>query len=228
VSHIDPKRLAEELESLGQQDQREVEGLLHALLYQLLKWWTQLEERCGRWASAIHKQRHVDNTVVGNDACGIGVFFGAVVTLRGNTIRQNRAGGSFHLEPGHGVCAGGNPFGGISEPVTVTIGFDTFLVTEITDNNGAGIFLDDSDGLDHTDRQPPDRLRQQCSGGSGRPHRRWCRTVRVKGLMRLESVQYAYAWIAPELATWPGMEVKQQVVKLISRLRPVVRRAWRQ
>jgi hypothetical protein len=88
----------------------------------------------------------VDNIVVGNDACGVGVAFGAAVTLRGNTIRQNRAGGVFHLEPGHGVCAGGNPFGVISEPVTVTIGLDTTLVTEITDNNGAGIFLDDSDG----------------------------------------------------------------------------------
>jgi hypothetical protein len=88
----------------------------------------------------------VDNTVVGNDACGIGVFFGAVVTLRGNTMRQNRAGGVFHLEPGHGVCAGGNPFGVISEPVMVTIGLNTPLVTEITDNDGAGIVLDDSDG----------------------------------------------------------------------------------
>ena len=45
---IDPERLAEELESLGQQDQREVESHLQALLYQLLKWWAQPEERCGR------------------------------------------------------------------------------------------------------------------------------------------------------------------------------------
>jgi hypothetical protein len=55
---IDPERLAEELESLGQQDQREVKSHLQALLYQLLKWWAQPEERCGRWASAIHEQRH--------------------------------------------------------------------------------------------------------------------------------------------------------------------------
>ena len=88
----------------------------------------------------------VDNTVVGNDACGIGVAFGAVVTLHGNTIRQNRTGGVFHLEPGHGICAGGSPFGVISEPVQVTIGLETPLVTEITGNDSAGIFLDDSDG----------------------------------------------------------------------------------
>ena len=55
---IDPERLAEELESLGQQDQREVESHLQGLLYQLLKWWAQPEERCGRWAGAIHEQRH--------------------------------------------------------------------------------------------------------------------------------------------------------------------------
>jgi hypothetical protein len=34
---IDLERLAEELESLGQQDQREVESHLQSLLYQLLK-----------------------------------------------------------------------------------------------------------------------------------------------------------------------------------------------
>jgi hypothetical protein len=88
----------------------------------------------------------VDNTIVGNDSCGIGVGFGAVVTIRGNTIRQHRAGGVVSPGPGHGVCAGGNPFGIASDAVTVTIGLDTPLVTEITDNDGAGIFLDDSDG----------------------------------------------------------------------------------
>jgi hypothetical protein len=36
---IDPERLAEELESLGRQAQREVASHLQSLLCQLLKWW---------------------------------------------------------------------------------------------------------------------------------------------------------------------------------------------
>lgn len=55
---IDPESVAEELESLGKQDRREVERHLEALLVELLKWWAQPEERCGRWASAIRQQRY--------------------------------------------------------------------------------------------------------------------------------------------------------------------------
>ncbi|ETW98545.1 MAG: hypothetical protein ETSY1_18325 [Candidatus Entotheonella factor] len=55
---IDPRCLAEELEGLGKRDLRELEDRLSTLLYDLLKWWAQPEERCGRWASAISHQRY--------------------------------------------------------------------------------------------------------------------------------------------------------------------------
>ena len=55
---IDPESVAEELESIGKQDRREVKRYLKALLVELLKWWAQPEERCGRWASAIRQQRY--------------------------------------------------------------------------------------------------------------------------------------------------------------------------
>jgi hypothetical protein len=35
-----------------------VESRINALLVELLKWWAQPEERCGRWASAIRQQRY--------------------------------------------------------------------------------------------------------------------------------------------------------------------------
>lgn len=57
-SQIDPHALAEELESLGKRDLRELEDRLEALLYNLITWWAQTEERCGRWASDISQQRY--------------------------------------------------------------------------------------------------------------------------------------------------------------------------
>ena len=57
-STIDLQCLAEELEGLGKRDLRELEERLDTLLYNLLKWWAQPKERCGRWASAISYQRY--------------------------------------------------------------------------------------------------------------------------------------------------------------------------
>ncbi len=57
-SQIDPHALAEELESLGKRDLRELEDRLETLLYNLLTWWAQTEERCGRWANDISQQRY--------------------------------------------------------------------------------------------------------------------------------------------------------------------------
>ncbi len=54
---IDRESVAEELESLGKRDRREVRRRLKALVYDLLKWWAQPGERCGRWRSTIRTQR---------------------------------------------------------------------------------------------------------------------------------------------------------------------------
>lgn len=55
---IDSKCLAEELEGLGRRDRRELENRLATLVYNLLKWWAQPEERCVRWVSSISHQRY--------------------------------------------------------------------------------------------------------------------------------------------------------------------------
>lgn len=55
---IDPERVAEELEGIGLQDKQELAQRLSDLLYNLLTWWAQAEERCGWWRSEICTQRH--------------------------------------------------------------------------------------------------------------------------------------------------------------------------
>lgn len=55
---IDPKTLADELEDLGKRDQRELQDRIETLVYDLLKWWVQPEERCGKWSSAMIHQRY--------------------------------------------------------------------------------------------------------------------------------------------------------------------------
>jgi len=55
---IDPESVAEELASVGHQEQEKVESLLQAVLSDLLIWWAQPEERCGRWRSTIRGHRH--------------------------------------------------------------------------------------------------------------------------------------------------------------------------
>jgi len=54
---LDYANLAEEIESLGKWDKRDLEQRLEMLLIQLLTWWAKPEDRCGRWQSAIRTQR---------------------------------------------------------------------------------------------------------------------------------------------------------------------------
>src|SRR5262249_42433 len=55
---LDYTNLAEEIESLGQWDKRDLEQRLEALLIQLLTWWAKPEDRCGRWQRTIRTQRY--------------------------------------------------------------------------------------------------------------------------------------------------------------------------
>lgn len=54
---LDRENLAEEIESLGRSDRREIESRLKVLLTHLLKWRHQPEGRCGSWRSTIRDQR---------------------------------------------------------------------------------------------------------------------------------------------------------------------------
>ena len=55
---LDYANLAEEIESLGKWDKRDLEQRLEGLLIQLLTWWAKPEDRCGRWQSTIRTQRY--------------------------------------------------------------------------------------------------------------------------------------------------------------------------
>lgn len=57
LSDLDRDNLAEEIESLGRSDRREIESRLKVLLVHLLKWYFQPEQRAGSWKSTIFEQR---------------------------------------------------------------------------------------------------------------------------------------------------------------------------
>lgn len=54
---LDREHLAEEIESLGRSDRREIESRLKSLLMHLLKWEHQPEKRTPSWRTSIVEQR---------------------------------------------------------------------------------------------------------------------------------------------------------------------------
>ena len=57
LSDLDRENLAEEIESLGRSDKREIENRLMVLLLHLLKWKYQPGEQSGSWKGSIREQR---------------------------------------------------------------------------------------------------------------------------------------------------------------------------
>lgn len=57
ISEIDLKNIAEELESMGKRDKRQIVNRLIVLLVHLLKWEFQKENRSGSWKGSIVEQR---------------------------------------------------------------------------------------------------------------------------------------------------------------------------
>ncbi|UVK55624.1 DUF29 domain-containing protein [Mesorhizobium sp. AR02] len=58
LSDLDRENLAEEIESLGRSDKREIANRLGTLLLHLLKWQFQEEQRKAGWLLTIREQRH--------------------------------------------------------------------------------------------------------------------------------------------------------------------------
>lgn len=54
---LDPESVAEEIESLGNRDRRELASRIEALLRPLLKWRYQPSKRSGSWQNSIDTQR---------------------------------------------------------------------------------------------------------------------------------------------------------------------------
>jgi hypothetical protein len=57
LERIDAVNLAEEVESLGNSNRREIESRLSVLLIHLLKWHYQPQSRSGSWRATINEQR---------------------------------------------------------------------------------------------------------------------------------------------------------------------------
>ena len=57
LDRIDLENVAEEIESLGKSDKRQIRSRLQVLMLQLLKWERQPAERSRSWASSIRDQR---------------------------------------------------------------------------------------------------------------------------------------------------------------------------
>jgi Domain of unknown function DUF29 len=57
LSRLDIENIAEELESIGRSDRREIESRLTVLLAHLLKWRIQLGFRSRSWSATIREQR---------------------------------------------------------------------------------------------------------------------------------------------------------------------------
>jgi hypothetical protein len=57
VDAVDRENLAEEIESLGRSDKREIRSRLKELLLHLLKWHFQARKRKGGWRASIVEQR---------------------------------------------------------------------------------------------------------------------------------------------------------------------------
>lgn len=55
---LDIQNLAEEIESLGKQDRRELSNRLRVLIAHLLKWEYQLGKRSRSWSNTIYEQRY--------------------------------------------------------------------------------------------------------------------------------------------------------------------------
>ncbi|MER8444422.1 DUF29 domain-containing protein [Mesorhizobium sp. M1066] len=58
LSDLDRENLAEEIESLGRSDKREIASRLGTLILHLLKWGFQPEQRKTGWLLTIREQRH--------------------------------------------------------------------------------------------------------------------------------------------------------------------------
>jgi hypothetical protein len=57
LSQLDVENIAEELESMGRSDKRELESRLEVLLTHLLKWQLQVKIRSPSWSGTIREQR---------------------------------------------------------------------------------------------------------------------------------------------------------------------------
>ncbi len=65
IAEIDLENVAEQIESLGRSDRREIRNRLEVLLIHLLKWQIQPEKRKNGWNASIYESRRKISLLVG-------------------------------------------------------------------------------------------------------------------------------------------------------------------
>lgn len=90
LSAIDVANIAEEIESLGRSDRRELQSRLVVLTAHLLKWQKQPDERSKSWSSTIREQRRQIETLLG-DSPSLRPFVAQVLTRAYYDAREDAA-----------------------------------------------------------------------------------------------------------------------------------------
>jgi hypothetical protein len=94
LSDIDVENLAEEIESVGKSDRREIRNRLVVLLTHLLKWHLQPRRRGASWSDSIAEQRLQIDSVLA-DSPSLRAFFVEILTdaygrARSKAARETR------------------------------------------------------------------------------------------------------------------------------------------
>ena len=90
LSAIDAANIAEEIESLGRSDRRELQSRLIVLTAHLLKWQKQPDERSKSWSSTIREQRRQIETLL-RESPSLRPFVTHVLTRTYNEAREDAA-----------------------------------------------------------------------------------------------------------------------------------------
>jgi hypothetical protein len=103
LTGVDTENLAEEIESVGRSDRREIRNRLTVLLTHLLKWQFQPKRRGNSWSVTILEQRLQINSII-EDSPSLRPFFAEVLAgsyknARDVAVRETRMQlGTFPLE----------------------------------------------------------------------------------------------------------------------------------
>ena len=88
LSAIDAANIAEEIESLGRSDRRELQSRLIVLTAHLLKWQTQPDERSKSWSATIREQRRQIETLL-RDSPSLRPFVAQMLTRAYDDARED-------------------------------------------------------------------------------------------------------------------------------------------
>jgi uncharacterized protein DUF29 len=90
LANVDAANIAEEIESLGRSDRRELRSRLVVLTMHLLKWRHQPEGRSTSWSGTIREQRYQIGLIL-DDSPSLRLFVAEALPQVYETARENAA-----------------------------------------------------------------------------------------------------------------------------------------